>query len=100
MIDQVRRKQIEQAYLTELALIAENSEFSPPPEQTLAAIQALEQIGAALDGLPFKPRQAFLLHYLDGQGHAAIALHLGVSTRMIQKYLVQALLHCHRALPA
>jgi RNA polymerase sigma factor (sigma-70 family) len=100
MIDQVRRRQIEQAYLAELALMAEQSEVSPSPEQTLAAIQALEQIGAALDGLPFKPRQAFLLHYLDGQGHAAIALHLGVSTRMIQKYLVQALLHCHRALPA
>lgn len=100
MIDQVRRRQIEQAYLTELALIAEKSEFSPSPEQTLAAIQALEQIGAALDGLPLKPRQAFLLHYLDGQDHAAIALHLGVSTRMIQKYLVQALLHCHRALAA
>lgn len=100
MIDQVRRRQIEQAYLAELALLAEQSECSPSPEQTLAAIQALQQIGAALDGLAEKPRQAFLLHYLDGQSHAAIALHIGVSARMIRKYLVQALLHCHRALAA
>lgn len=98
MIDQVRRRQIEQAYLAELALTTEKSECSPSPEQTLAAIQALQQIGAALDGLPPKPRQAFLLHYLDGQAHAEIALHLGVSARMVRKYLVQALLHCHRAL--
>lgn len=98
MIDQVRRRQIEQAYLAELALTAEKSEFSPSPEQTLAAIQALQQIGAALDGLAEKPRQAFLLHYLDGQTHAEIALYLDVSARMIRKYLVQALLHCHRAL--
>lgn len=100
MIDQVRRRQIEQAYLAELALLAEAVEGFPSPEQTLVAIQALEQIGAALDGLAEKPLQVFLLHYLDGQTHAEIALHLGVSTRMIRKYLVQALLHCHRALAA
>lgn len=98
MIDQLRRRQIEQAYLAELALLAEAVEGFPSPEQTLVAIQALDQIGAALDGLAEKPLQAFLLHYLDGQTQAEIALHLGVSTRMIRKYLVQALLHCHCAL--
>lgn len=100
MIDQARRRQIEQAYLAELALAAETLEGFPSPEQTLVAIQALDQIGAALDGLAVKPRQAFLLHYLDGQTHSAISLRLGVSARMVRKYLVQALLHCHRALGA
>jgi RNA polymerase sigma-70 factor (ECF subfamily) len=85
-------------YLAELALLAEAVEGFPSPEQMLVAIQALDQIGAALHGLAEKPLQAFLLHYLDGQTHAEIALQLGVSARMIRKYLVQALLYCHRAL--
>lgn len=100
MIDRARRQRIEQAYLAELALAAETMEHHPSPEQILAAVEALDQLCLALDGLPEKPRQAFLLHYLDGQTHAAIGARLGVSTKMIQKYLVKALVHCHRALGA
>ncbi len=38
------------------------------------------------------------MRYLDGMAHAEIAAQLQVSTKMVQKYLVQALLHCHAAL--
>jgi RNA polymerase sigma-70 factor (ECF subfamily) len=94
LIDRSRRQRIEQAYLEGLAQAAASMEGFPSPEQTLAAVQALAQISEALDGLPPKPREAFLLHYLDGQSHGVIADRLGVSTRMIHKYLVQALSHC------
>lgn len=94
LIDRRRRERIERVYLAELAAMIGDHDHSPSPEQVLAAVEALEQISIALHGLPAKPRQAFLLHHLDGQPHAAIAAELGVSTRMVQKYLVQALLHC------
>ncbi|QHJ00374.1 sigma-70 family RNA polymerase sigma factor [Xylophilus rhododendri] len=98
IIDQARRKALEDAYLRELSLLADPLEGAPSPEQLLETLQALSQIEAALDGLSARARQAFLLHYLDGEPHARIAAELGVSTRMVQKYLVQALLHCHRRL--
>jgi RNA polymerase sigma-70 factor (ECF subfamily) len=98
LIDRARRQRIEQAYLAELALTTERLGSHPSPEQIFAAVEALDQICVALDGLADKPRQAFLLHYLDGETHAAIAARLGVSTKMIQKYLVKALVHCHQAL--
>ncbi len=94
IIDRARRHKVEQAYLAELEQAAASLDGFPSPEQTVAALQALAQISAALDGLPPKPRDAFLMHYLDGQTHASIAAHLGVSTRMIHQYLVQALAHC------
>ncbi|MRW92932.1 sigma-70 family RNA polymerase sigma factor [Duganella sp. FT80W] len=94
LVDRSRRQVIEQAYLQKLALIAGSLPGHPSPDEILVALQALEQIGAALDGLAPKPRAAFLRHYLDEHTHAAIAAELGVSTRMVQKYLVQALLHC------
>lgn len=96
LIDQARRQAIEVAYLRELGMAVEQLGGAPSPEHLLDTLQALTQIERALDGLPAKPRQAFLLHYLDGETHGFIAEQLGVSTRMIQKYLVQALLHCHR----
>lgn len=96
LVDRVRRQSIEQAYLSELAHAAETLAGHPSPEQTLATLQALEEISAALQGVSAKAREAFLLHYLDGQTHAAIAVQLGVSTRMVRKYLVQALANCQR----
>lgn len=96
LIDQARRKAIEVAYLRELSLAVEQLGGVPSPEDILETVHALTQIERALDGLPARPRQAFLLHYLDGETHGFIAEQLGVSTRMIQKYLVQALLHCRR----
>ncbi len=94
IIDQSRRQRIEQAYLAELALITETLEYAPSPEELLAIMQILERISSALLGLGDKPQQAFLLHYLEGKTHVEIAGQLGVSDRMVRKYLVQALMHC------
>lgn len=97
IIDRARRQSIEQSYLEELARTAEDSAGHPSSEDIAIVLQALEQIGAALHGLSERAREAFLLHYLEGHTHAAIAGRLGVSTKMVQKYLARALLHCHRA---
>lgn len=96
MVDQARRKLIEDAYLHELTLAASHAGSAASPEQILETLQALSHIEMALDGLSPKARQAFLLHYLDGETHQSIAEQLGVSTRMVRKYLVQALEHCLR----
>lgn len=68
----------------------------PSAEDIAAAVQILDKISQILARLAEKPRQAFLLHYFDGLTHAAIATQLGVSDRMVRKYLVQALVHCHQ----
>ncbi|NHZ91837.1 sigma-70 family RNA polymerase sigma factor [Massilia sp. CCM 8733] len=94
IIDRARRQALEQAYLAEMALLADSLPCHPAPDETLMALEALDQIGAALQAISARAREAFLLHYLDQQTHAAIAAQLGVSTRMVQKYLVQALLEC------
>lgn len=93
MIDRARRQALEQAYLAELKWLSESS-TEPAPEVLLATLQALEQLSAVLQGVPARAREAFLLHYLEGETHAAIAAQLGVSVRMVQKYLVQVLIRC------
>jgi RNA polymerase sigma-70 factor (ECF subfamily) len=96
LVDRARRQALEQAYLAELALVQDTLGGHPSPEDILLTVQALAQIGEALEGLSERVREAFLLHYLEGLGHAAIAEHLGVSDRMVRKYLVQALVHCQQ----
>ncbi len=98
LVDHVRRQRIEQAYLSELALVSQTMDSAPAPEAVLAAIQSLQELVCALGDLSDKAREAFLLHYLDGESQSEVAVRLGVSVRMVQKYLAQALLRCHLAL--
>lgn len=98
LIDEARRRLIEQAYLAELAAVtAACREVAASAEEVAQTMEALLQIELALDGLQPKARQAFLLCYLEGHTHAVAAKALGVSTKMVQKYLIQALAHCQRA---
>lgn len=98
LVDRARRRLLEEAYLAEMTFAAETASGYPSPEEILVALQALEQISVALEKVSTKAREAFLLHYLEGQTHAAIASRLGVSTKMIQKYLIQSLLQCRTTL--
>lgn len=97
LIDRGRRHKLEQAYREALALHVEHLEQAPSPEQVMAALQALEQIDRALSKMAPRVRQAFVLRHLEGLPHAEIAERLQVSTKSVQSYLVQALLHCHTA---
>ncbi|MGY4532562.1 RNA polymerase sigma factor (sigma-70 family) [Pseudomonas sp. TE3786] len=98
VIDRARRKQIEDAYLQELALTAETLAGFQSPEQILTTLEALEQIAFVLEELSANTRQAFLLYFLDGLTQVEIAARLGISERMVRKYLLNALLHCGNAL--
>jgi len=98
MIDNARHQKIEQAYLAELAIVNESTQFAPAPESVLMAIQALHQFSDALEAMPSKARDAFLLHYIEEYSQPEVAQRLGVSIRMVQKYLAQALIQCHTTL--
>lgn len=97
LIDRSRRYKLERAYLEELSRHVEHLEQAPSPEALLAAVQALEHIARALERMTARARQAFILRYLEGMSHGQIAEQLQVSTKTVQKYLVQALLQCHAA---
>ncbi|WP_106803114.1 sigma-70 family RNA polymerase sigma factor [Pseudomonas sp. S5D5] len=99
IIDRARRRQLEDAYLRELALTIEIMEqCQQSPEQILVTLEALEQIAFVLDGLALNARQAFLLYFLEGLRQSEIASRLGISERMVRKHLMNALMHCNHAL--
>ncbi|TGD72965.1 sigma-70 family RNA polymerase sigma factor [Mangrovimicrobium sediminis] len=72
----------------------------PSPEQILGASQRLAAINAAVESLPFKAKQAFLLHRQNGLPYSAIAEQLQVSVSSVEKYILQALRACREALEA
>lgn len=100
LIDRARRKVLRDAYLAELTQLAESLGGQPAPDETMMALQALEQIAMALERVSARAREAFMLHYLDDRPQAEVAERLGVSRRMVQKYLVQALMQCRASCAA
>lgn len=93
LIDDVRRRQVEQAYLDALALDANVDALDP--ERILAAVQLLDSLVRLLSGLPDPVREAFLLRRLEGYSHEQVAQALGVSLRTVKRYVAQAYAHCY-----
>lgn len=93
-----RRQVLETAYLEALAVLPE--ELMPSPEARLMAIEALQEIDNAMEGLPRVVKQAFFLAQLEGMSYAEIADRLKVSASSVKQYLTRANRQCLFALAA
>jgi RNA polymerase sigma-70 factor (ECF subfamily) len=78
----------------------EDVEVAVPPDQSHAieVTQMHARYRAAVDALPPRTRQVFLLHRVDEVRVKAIAEQLGISTRTVEWHLAQAILRIGEAL--
>ena len=86
-IDRIRRVNLERRHNVF------GEELSRSVEDTVDAQQTLHTVESALYELPTKCRQAFVMHRRNNLSYPAIAEQLGVSTSMVEKYIIQALKH-------
>lgn len=69
------------------------------PARHVEASQHLRHVWAALQSLPEPCRQAFLLNRLEGMSQRAIAAHLGIGEKTVERHILRALEACRRAFP-
>ncbi|WP_043311638.1 RNA polymerase sigma factor [Pseudomonas sp. ML96] len=70
------------------------------PQEVVEQQQRLHLLAQALDDLPPRRREAFVLHRFDGLSQAEVAQQMGISLSMVEKHVASALLHCKRRLDA
>ncbi|ANI14953.1 RNA polymerase sigma-70 factor, ECF subfamily [Pseudomonas citronellolis] len=87
-----RRQEIERAWLDTLAALPE--EQCPSAERQAAVLQALEEISCMLQTLSAKAARAFTLAVVCEMTDDEVGAQLGVSGRMVRKYVAQAMLAC------
>lgn len=92
MVDFLRRRSLEQAYLDVLA--SQPQAEHPSAEQQALLLEALMDIDRMLDGLGRTVREVFILSQLDGLTYAQIAARLGISLRSVNNYMARAVEHC------
>lgn len=63
----------------------------PSQERRLHAQQQLERLYAAIESLPPRCQQVFLLNRVDRMTYPQIARHCGISTSMVEKHITKAL---------
>jgi RNA polymerase sigma factor (sigma-70 family) len=67
---------------------------SPSAEREIAGRQELALLRAAIDELPPKCRQVFLLSRVRRMTYPEIAAHCGISVKMVEKHISRALAFC------
>jgi RNA polymerase sigma factor (sigma-70 family) len=65
--------------------------FELSPERQIAGEEAINRLRAALDELPTKCREAFLLYRFDGLRCQDVAACMGIQERMVWLYVARAL---------
>lgn len=68
------------------------------PDELTELHQQCERLIHAIQTLPNKLRNVFLLRKFDALSYGEIAVRLGISEKTVQRYLVNAMLHCHHYL--
>ncbi|OHX18470.1 sigma-70 family RNA polymerase sigma factor [Chromobacterium sphagni] len=96
LIDQHRRDSLRRHQdIADLELAAP-SQWEP--ERRLADRQQAALLLQAIETLPPRCRQAFVLFKLEGLSQADIAVQMGISRNMVEKHIINGMLACRRAL--
>lgn len=93
-IDRQRKQTRAQAYVQEETHDTSSQIFGFTPEREVAAKQSLNRVVDCLESLPVKCRYAFTEFKLKHRSYEAIADEMGISTSMVRKYVIRALVHC------
>lgn len=71
----------------------EKAVFELSPEREIEGRQAIERMRQAIDELPRKCREAFLLYRIEELSVPEVAARLGLQERMVWRYVARALDH-------
>jgi len=94
-IDDARKRKTAQEW-TRQQLVLQQS--APSSEYLAAQRQILDRVVAALEGLPPRRREVFILFRAHGYTRAEIAEQLNITEMAVAKHMVRATLDCSRVL--
>lgn len=66
------------------------------PEEVLASRQTVHAYAQAIEDLPPRCREAFVLHIIEDLPQAEVARRMGISVSMVEKHVVRGTLTCRR----
>lgn len=96
LTDQHRRAQV-RAHLSLDAMLEQEQPLAPShlqPEEVYAFGRYAQAMHAAIESLPTRCREAFVLNRFDGLSHQEVADRMGISRNMVAQHVVRGVLVC------
>jgi RNA polymerase sigma factor (sigma-70 family) len=81
--------------IEEVNLVTHESE---QPFEQLEATERMEKLQCAIDSLPPRCKEAFILFKFEGLSQAQIAEKMGISKNMVEKHVISAMKVCRKCL--
>lgn len=97
-IDHLRKGKSERYTGETLDLAVDVPSVAPSAERALFDKQRFQIFLSAIDSLPPRSREAFLLHRVQDCSYREIATRLSISESAVEKLIMRALLHCRTTL--
>ncbi|OZS72769.1 RNA polymerase subunit sigma [Providencia rettgeri] len=101
LIDHWRRNQRQTKSETSIDDVTHEPHFEQSqadPSEILEHQQRIQRLSEALETLPPRRREAFLLYRFDGLSQSEIAERMEISISMVEKHIAAALVHCKKNL--
>lgn len=97
-VDRLRSEQSQRRYISDEPVPENLASEVPSPSQILDYEQRLHILQQAIEELPPRCREVFLLHKFKEMTHKEIASQLDISRNMVEKHMIRALAHCRKRL--
>ncbi|RKP53663.1 RNA polymerase sigma factor [Pararobbsia silviterrae] len=101
VIDTYRRATVRTQHVDALEEIDEPvADVSHQPEHAWESSARAHALVAAVDALPARCREAFVLHKFEGLSQREVAARMGISLNMVEKHIIRGVLACKQQLSA
>lgn len=93
-IDRLRSEKLRARYISADAVPEDIPDGMPLPDRLVDCQQRMVILRKAVDELPPRCREVFMLHKFEGLSHVEVAGRLGISRNMVEKHIIRGLAHC------
>lgn len=97
-LDHLRKDKVQALHVADLDEAAQVPADQPSAERVLLDRERVDQFLAAMETMPPRSREVFVLHRVHELSYRQIAERLNISESAVEKNIMRALTHCRRAL--
>lgn len=97
-VDHLRSEKARARHISAVLVPEDIPNGMPLPDTVIDYQQRLAILRKAVDELPPRCREAFMLHKFEDLSHAQIASRMGISRNMVEKHIIRGLTHCRNRL--
>lgn len=93
-IDHLRSEKARTRHISADSIPEDIPNGMPTSDTVIDYQQRLAIVRNAVEELPPRCREVFMLHKFEGLSHVEVAGHLGISRNMVEKHIIRGLAHC------